>query len=135
MNPILVVEDEVYLLELYADELKSAGFEVRPVTSGKEALELVKTQRPGLVVLDIKLGDMDGLRVLEEIKGHDRTIPVILNSAYAVYKDDFSSWIADEYILKSSDVAELISKVKTYAGPSSNAQQEYCTPQIPKPKD
>ena len=122
MESILVVEDEVYLLELYADELKSAGFEVRPVTSGKDAVESVKSQRPAVVVLDIKLGDMDGLRVLEEIKGHDRSIPVILNSAYAIYKDDFSSWMADEYILKSSDVAELISKVKTYADASGKAQ-------------
>ncbi len=116
MDPILVVEDERYLLDLYTDELKDAGFSVRPISSGKEAIEWVRKERPHLVVLDIKLEDMEGLRVLEEIKAYDRTIPVILNSAYAVYKADFSSWMADDYIVKSSDVSELVSKVKHYAG-------------------
>ncbi len=116
MDPILVVEDERYLLDLYTDELKDAGFKVRPITSGKEAIEWVRKERPHLVVLDIKLEDMEGLRVLEEIKAYDRTIPVILNSAYAVYKADFSSWMADDYIVKSSDVTELVNKVKHYAG-------------------
>lgn len=121
MNPILVVEDERYLLDLYTDELKDAGFKVRPISSGREAIDWVKKERPGLVVLDIKLEDMEGLRVLEEIKSHDRTIPVILNSAYAVYKADFSSWMADDYIVKSSDVSELVSKVKYYAGYANDA--------------
>jgi DNA-binding response OmpR family regulator len=117
----MVVEDEQHLLDLYADELTDAGFQVRPLSTGKEALDWVKKERPRVVVLDIKLGDMDGLRVLEGIKNHDRTIPVILNSAYAVYKADFSSWMADDYVVKSSNVAELISKVKLHAKLAGNA--------------
>lgn len=116
MNPILVVEDEAYLRDLYADELKDAGFEVRPVSTGMEAIECVMKERPGLVVLDIMLPDMSGLRVLEEIKVYDKTIPVILNSAYAVYRADFISWMADDYVVKSSNIAELISKIRQYIG-------------------
>ena len=115
MLPVMVVEDEKYLLELYRDEFEEKGFKVKSVATGKEALEIIKIERPCVVVLDIKLQDMEGLKVLEEIKAIDKTIPVILNSAYSVYKSDFSSWMADDYIIKSSDLTELIEKVKRYA--------------------
>jgi len=121
MIPVMIVEDEQHLLDLYSDELSDAGFQVRPISSGREALDWIKKERPGVVVLDIKLADMEGLRVLEMIKDHDRTIPVILNSAYAVYKADFSSWMADDYVVKSSNLTELIAKVRLYAG-SAGAQ-------------
>jgi len=121
MIPVMVVEDEQHLLNLYADELAEAGFQVRSLSSGKDALEWIKKERPRVVVLDIKLGDMEGLRVLEAIKEFDRSIPVILNSAYAVYKADFASWMADDYVVKSSDLSELIAKVKVYSNPSGSA--------------
>jgi DNA-binding response OmpR family regulator len=120
MIPILIVEDEQHLLDLYTDEFTDAGFQVRSSSSGKEAIDWVKKERPGVVVLDIKLGDMDGLRVLEEIKDYDRSIPVILNSAYAVYKSDFASWMADDYVVKSSNIGELISKVLQFIGGAGN---------------
>ena len=115
MIPILIVEDEQHLLDLYADEFSEAGFQVRSMSTGKEAVEWIKKERPAVVVLDIKLSDMEGLKVLEKIKEHDKSIPVILNSAYAVYKSDFSSWMADDYVVKSSNISELIGKVKHYA--------------------
>jgi DNA-binding response OmpR family regulator len=115
MIPILIIEDEKYLLDFYADEFSDAGFEVRALSTGKGAIDWVKRERPRVIILDIKLGDIDGLRVLEEIKEFDRSIPVILNSAYAVYKSDFTSWMADDYVVKSSNISELITKVKHYA--------------------
>ena len=115
MLSVLVVEDEKNLLDLYTSELQDIGFTVRPLTSGREAIESIKNERPDVVILDIKLEDMEGLQVLEEIKGIDRTIPVILNSAYSVYKSDFATWMADDYIVKSSDTSELIDKIKQYA--------------------
>jgi DNA-binding response OmpR family regulator len=118
MNPILVVDDEAYLRDLYIDEFTDAGFNVRSAASGNEALELVKKERPQVIILDIMLPDISGLRVLEEIKTYDKTIPIILHSAYTVYKADFSSWMADDYVVKTSDISELINKVKTLAGPA-----------------
>jgi DNA-binding response OmpR family regulator len=115
MLPILIVEDEKYLLDFYAEEFADAGFEVRSLSAGKEVIDWVKKERPSAIVLDIKLGDIEGLRVLEEIKEFDRSIPVILNSAYSVYKSDFASWMADDYVVKSSNINELIAKVKQYA--------------------
>jgi DNA-binding response OmpR family regulator len=116
MIPILIVEDEEHLRNLYHDEFSDAGFQVRSLSTGREAIDSVRRERPMVVILDIKLNDMDGLRVLEEIKEIDRTIPVILNSAYAVYKADFASWMADDYVVKSSNITELLSKVKLFAG-------------------
>lgn len=116
MSPVLVVEDETHLREFYAEEIKDAGYEVQPVSTGKEAIDRIKRERPKVVVLDIMLPDISGLKVLEEIKSIDKTIPVILNSAYAVYKSDFLSWMADDYVVKSSDISELIGKVRRYAG-------------------
>jgi DNA-binding response OmpR family regulator len=122
MIPILIVEDEKYLLDFYAEEFTDAGFKVHSLSTGKEAIDWVRKERPALVVLDIKLGDMEGLRVLEEIKEFDKSIPVILNSAYSVYKSNFASWMADDYVVKSSNINELISKVKQYANiPGSKA--------------
>jgi DNA-binding response OmpR family regulator len=116
MNPILVVEDEENLRDLYVDELEDAGYAVKAASSGKEALDWVKRERPRLVVLDIMLPDINGLRVLEEVKAYDKSIPVLLNSAYSVYKSDFSSWMADDYVVKSSDTTELLDKIKFLAG-------------------
>jgi DNA-binding response OmpR family regulator len=127
MRSILIVEDEQHLLDLYTDEFNDAGFQVHSLSTGKEAIELIKKERPSVVVLDIKLSDMEGLRVLEEIKEFDRSIPVILNSAYAVYKSDFSSWMADDYVVKSSDISELVAKVKQYAEPSARNQSTQTT--------
>ncbi len=115
MLSVLLVEDERNLLDLYTSELQDIGISVRPMTSGREAIESIKNERPDLVILDIKLEDMEGLQVLEEIKAIDKTIPVILNSAYSVYKSDFATWMADDYIVKSSDTSELINKIRQYA--------------------
>lgn len=112
MQSILVVEDEKNLLELYKSELEDVGYLVFSAGTGREAIDSVRKQRPDAVILDIKLNDMEGLEVLDEIKSIDKTIPVIINSAYSVYKSDFTSWMADDYIVKSSDISSLLEKIR-----------------------
>jgi DNA-binding response OmpR family regulator len=109
---ILVVEDESHLLELYQKELEDEGFKVITATDGEQAIHLTKKALPDLVVLDIKINKVFGLDVLEEIKTFNRKIPVILNSAYAAFKADFSTWLADAYVIKSSDLSELKRRIK-----------------------
>jgi DNA-binding response OmpR family regulator len=111
---ILVVEDEPHLLELYQKELEDEGFKVITATDGEQAITLTKKALPDLVVLDIKINPAygGGLEVLKEIKKFDKHIPVILNSAYTTFKADFSSWMADAYIIKSSDLSELKRTIK-----------------------
>jgi len=112
MPKILIVEDEPNLLELYKREMEDEGYEVLTAMDGETALDLVKKQLPDLVILDIKIKKMDGLKVLEEIKQFNKDIPVILNSAYETFKSDFSSWIADVYLVKTSNLDQLKLHVK-----------------------
>ena len=107
MANVLVVDDDQSLRMLYSKELADAGHEVSTVPSGKEAMESISQSRPDVVVLDIKMEGMDGLSVLDEIMKLDKTIPVILNTAYSTFKSDFTTWSADAYVVKSSDLGEL----------------------------
>jgi len=109
---ILVVEDEVNQGLLYEQELSDEGYDVDVANSGQKALELVKENNYNLVVLDIGMADMDGLETLGRMLSIDNKLPVILNTAYPSYKDNFMSWAADAYVIKSSDLTELKTKIK-----------------------
>lgn len=104
---ILVVDDEINQSMLYEQELKDVGYEVDVANSGPEALEMVREGGYNLVVLDIGMPEMDGLEALGRILSMDNKLPVILNTAYPSYKDNFMSWAADAYVVKSSDLTEL----------------------------
>jgi len=107
MARVLVVDDDSSLRILYSKELTDDGYEVESVSSGTEALVNIAGKRPDVVILDIKMEGMDGLSVLDEIMKVDKTIPVILNTAYSTFKSDFTTWSADAYVVKSSDLSEL----------------------------
>jgi DNA-binding NtrC family response regulator len=107
MPKVLVVDDDESLRMLYFKELSEEGYEVLTVESGREAINSIKESRPDAVILDIKMEGMDGLSVLDLIMEHDKTIPVVLNTAYSTFKSDFSTWSADAYLVKSSDLSEL----------------------------
>lgn len=120
MKKILVVEDDESQQLLYHDELAEAGYEVILASNGKEALKRLDKARPNLVKLDIVMPMMDGMEALGRIIRKYRDLPIILNTAYPSYKDDFMSWGADAYIVKSSDVGELKAKVAELLGESEN---------------
>jgi DNA-binding NtrC family response regulator len=107
MAKVLVVDDDQSLRLLYQKELEDDGHQVTTVPSGKDALETISRARPDVVVLDIKMEEMDGLSVLDEIMKIDKTIPVILNTAYSTFKSDITTWSAEAYVVKSSDLSEL----------------------------
>jgi CheY-like chemotaxis protein len=109
---ILVVEDEKNLRMLYEEELSSEGYDVVLVGSGEEALDVLEKSRPDLVVLDIRMPGMDGIEALGRILGRDRSIPVVINTAYSSYKDNFMTWAANAYVVKSSDLSELKATIK-----------------------
>jgi two-component system response regulator (stage 0 sporulation protein F) len=109
---ILVVEDEEGLRLLYEEELKSEGYEVLTARNGREAIEQLEKGKPDLIILDIVMPVMNGMEALGRIVGKDRKIPIILNSSYPGYRQDFMSWAADAYITKSIDLGELKDKVR-----------------------
>jgi DNA-binding NtrC family response regulator len=112
MSRILVVDDDSSLRILYSKELTDEGYDVESAASGKEALAAIAARRPDVVVLDIKREGMDGLSVLDEIMKRDKTIPVVLNTAYSTFKSDFTTWSAEAYVVKSSDLSELKDTLK-----------------------
>jgi DNA-binding response OmpR family regulator len=113
MKNILIVDDEEGIRCLYEVEFQSEGFQTHAVSSGREALRFFDERNSvDLVILDIKMDDMDGLDVLEELRTRTTGVPVILNSAYSTYKNNFTSWLADAYLVKSSNLSELKEKVK-----------------------
>jgi two-component system, response regulator, stage 0 sporulation protein F len=112
MPKILVVEDEKNLRLLYKHDLEQEGYDVITAATAVEGLEALETKSPDLVVLDIRMPGMDGLEAMGRILEKHPKIPVILNSAYSSYKDNFLSWAADAYIIKSSDTTELRGKVR-----------------------
>ena len=109
---ILVVEDEEGLRLLYEEELESEGYEVLTARNGKEAIQQLEQGRPDLIILDIVMPVMDGMEALGRIVGKDRKIPIILNSSYSGYRQDFMSWAADAYVTKSTDLGELKNKIR-----------------------
>jgi DNA-binding response OmpR family regulator len=108
---ILVVDDEKNILKLYKAELEDEGYEVVMANSGKEAIELFRTENPDLVTLDIMMPDMDGIQVLRQLKQERPQVPVIMLTAYD-YRDDFSVWVSDAYVVKSSDLVTLKTTIK-----------------------
>ena len=107
MAKILIVDDEPGLRLLYSDELADEGYEVVTAANCSEAATLLEKCDIDLVVLDIQIKQESGLEMLQKIVKEQKELPVILCSAYNCYKDDFSSWLADAYIVKSSDLSEL----------------------------
>jgi len=102
------VDDEPHLRLLYETELRRAGYETMTADSALQGLEYVETMKPDLVVLDIRMAGMDGIEALQRIIERDNTLPVVLNTAFSSYQDNYMTWAADAYVTKSSDVTELL---------------------------
>lgn len=120
MKTILVVEDEKHLQVLYAQELTAEGYNVITVGDGGEAMEKIKNNPIDLAILDIKLENENGLNVLRNIMEYKRGLKVIINTAYSSYRNDFKSWSAEDYIVKSSNLDDLLSKVRQLAPLGAN---------------
>jgi len=108
---ILVVEDEEGLRLLYQEELETEGYQVITAQNGREAIQKLE-EKPDLIVLDIVMPVMDGMEALGRILGRERRVPIILNTSYPGYREDFMSWAADAYVTKSMDLTELKTKIK-----------------------
>ena len=112
MKKILVAEDEEGLRLLYKEELESEGYEVLTAQNGKEAIQQLEDGKPDLVILDIVMPVMDGMEALGRIVSKERKVPIILNTSYSGYRQDFMSWAADAYVTKSADLTELKKKIR-----------------------
>ncbi len=107
MATILIIDDEVNLLRLYKKELEKDGHKIVLARSGHDALSRFDEHNPDLVILETRMPDMDGIELMGRLLDKRRTLPIIINSAYRSYKDNYLCWCADAYIDKSSDLGPL----------------------------
>lgn len=112
MKTILVVDDDKNLRRLYKAELEAEGYRVLLAENGRRGFELVQSEHPDMVVMDIRMPEMDGLEALAHILKERENVPVILNTAYSSYLENFSSWAAEGYVIKSADMQALKDKIR-----------------------
>ncbi len=107
LKKVLVADDEPAIRKLYERELRKEGYEVLFATNGQEAIQMVRDGHPDVIVMDIRMPGMDGIEAMSRILEEDNQLPVIINTAFSSYKENFLSWSADAYLTKSADLAEL----------------------------
>lgn len=79
---LLIVDDQVGIRILLLEVFSTEGYETFQAANGRAALDIVRNHRPDLVLLDMKIPGMDGLEILKQIKEYDRSIKVIMMTAY-----------------------------------------------------
>lgn len=109
---VLIVEDDANQRLLYEEELREEGYEIHSAGDGRAALRAAQENTPDIVILDINMPGLDGLDTLSQLLETNPALPVIINTAYPGYQDSFTTWSADAYIVKSSDLSELKATVK-----------------------
>lgn len=109
---ILLVEDDVRIAEVEIAYLERAGFRVLHTFTGREAMTLISTAQPALVVLDLMLPDLSGESICRELK--ERDIPVIILTAKSSEEERLAGFAlgADDYIVKPFSPRELVARVQ-----------------------
>ncbi|MEX2582412.1 MAG: DNA-binding response regulator [Gemmatimonadota bacterium] len=113
MHRILIVEDSPDLAEALQRNLTLDGYEVALATRAAQALPLVASERPDLVILDLGLPDRDGYSVLEDLRDRGNATPVLILSARNLEADKLNGFRlgADDYVTKPFSVMELLARI------------------------
>lgn len=109
---ILFVDDDPDQREMYRRRLERVGYRVEVAENADDAVQRLRERRPHVIVLDIAMPGRDGLSALQEFLDIDPSVPVIINTAYPAYAENFLSWAADAYIEKSADLEPLIEAIE-----------------------
>ena len=113
-DTILVVEDEAPVARGLEYGLKAEGFAVVVASNGKKALEAARSAQPRLVLLDVRLPDMNGFDVLRALREEGMTLPIIMVTARDEEVDKVLGLElgADDYVVKPFGLRELVSRVR-----------------------
>ena len=117
-NDILIVDDEIANLQLLAHLLDQQGYKVRPLERPKLALDSALSQPPALILLDVRMPEMDGFEVCRRLKQDERTlnIPIIFISALHEVEDKVRGFEAGgvDFITKPFQEQEVLARVRTH---------------------
>jgi DNA-binding response OmpR family regulator len=121
---ILVVDDEPLYQRLLKVNLETEGFEVITASNGETAVELVASQKPQLVVLDIMMPKLDGIATCERIRQFSN-VPVIMLTAKGEENDRVRGFAvgADDYVVKPFSVNELVARVHAVLRRAQNQEE------------
>jgi len=111
---ILVVDDEQHLLELLIRIFGKKGFEVKTALGGPEALKLLEEKSFDLAILDIRMGPMNGIQLLEQIKGQQPNLKAVMMTAYPTSETRSLALEkgASAYLTKPLDLEELVKTIE-----------------------
>src|SRR5687767_3800175 len=115
---ILIVEDNEKNMKLLKDVLEATGYRTLEASTGSQAVTVAVDHRPALILMDIRLPDMDGVEALSRLRMDERTaaIPVLAVTAEAMKGDRerFNAAGFNAYLSKPVDIDELLAHVKAY---------------------
>ena len=111
---VLVVDDEEYITDLIAVGLRFVGFEVDTAADGREALAMVASTRPDLVVLDVSMPGIDGFEVVERLRRDGLDTPVMFLTARDAPTDRVKGLHlgGDDYMTKPFSLDELLARIE-----------------------
>jgi diguanylate cyclase (GGDEF)-like protein len=113
---LLVVDDDPFIARLLEIELAAAGYDVRVANDGQQALELIASEPPDLVITDVMMPHVDGFELTRLLRQDPRTaiISIIILTARGLSADKLEGFAigADDYIVKPFDTPELLARVR-----------------------
>jgi two-component system cell cycle response regulator DivK len=117
---VMIVEDNELNMKLFRDLIEATGYETVRTRNGLEALDLARTHKPDLILMDIQLPEVSGLEVTKWLKEDDElhSIPVIAVTAFAMKGDEerIRQGGCEAYISKPISVPKFIETIKSYLG-------------------
>ncbi len=116
MTRILLVEDDEMNRDMLSRRLRKRGYEVTIATDGQQGVDLARSDRPDIVLMDMSLPVMDGWTATRELKGDEATrgIPVIALTAHAMQGDQDKAMAAgcDDFDTKPVELSRLLGKIE-----------------------
>ncbi len=113
---VLIVEDDSDLQEALTDTISLAGYETRTAGNGEEALNVLKSEQIDMVVSDIQMAQMDGIKLLKRIRSQHQDLPTLLMTAHGTIQQavDAMQLGAVDYLVKPFQPEVLVSKVSQF---------------------
>ncbi len=125
---LLLVEDDLDLVHALSRVLSTQGFEVTCCANGEEALSMLRRNRFDVLLLDLSLPGMDGLEVLEHLRGSGSGVPVLIMTARSTVEERVLGLNtgADDYLTKPFDIEELTARLKALVRRSLGIEEIRC---------